>query len=254
MIEERDTPSVLILGIGNLLWGDEGFGVRALQHLHQHYRFPENIRLLDGGTQGIYLVQEIREADILVVFDAVDYGLPGGTLKLVEGDEVPKFLGAKKISLHQTGFQEVLAMAEMLGDYPSQLLLIGVQPVELEDYGGSLRPEVKAQIEPANRVAIEYLASFGIEAQRRQVPLDPEQSLDAAIADMQRYEADRPRCPPWRAKRRRVVPGSREATRDTRRAEGAKGDPKGASERGVQSYGRPVCSRNELAMLWRNAG
>ena len=57
-----------------------------------------------------------------------------------------------------------------------------------------------------------------------------------------------------RAKRRRVVPGSREATRDTRRAEGAKGDPKGASERGVQSYGRPVCSRNELAMLWRNAG
>ncbi len=52
----------------------------------------------------------------------------------------------------------------------------------------------------------------------------------------------------------RVVPGSREATRDTRRAEGAKGDPKGASERGVQSYGRPVCSRNELAMLWRNAG
>ncbi len=62
------------------------------------------------------------------------------------------------------------------------------------------------------------------------------------------------RCPPWRAKRRRVVPGSREATRDIRRAEGAKGDPKGASERGVQSYGRPVCSRNELAMLWRNAG
>ncbi len=67
------------------------------------------------------------------------------------------------------------------------------------------------------------------------------------------FMADR-RCPPWRAKRRRVVPGSREATRDTRRAEGAKGDPKGASERGVQSYGRPVCSRNELAMLWRNAG
>ena len=67
-------------------------------------------------------------------------------------------------------------------------------------------------------------------------------------------EANHMRCPPWRAKRRRVVPGSREATRDTRRAEGAKGDPKGASERGVQSYGRPVCSRNELAMLWRNAG
>ncbi len=75
------------------------------------------------------------------------------------------------------------------------------------------------------------------------------------VAMVIRYLTDNiPRCPPWRAKRRRVVPGSREATRDTRRAEGAKGDPKGASERGVQSYGRPVCSRNELAMLWRNAG
>ena len=73
------------------------------------------------------------------------------------------------------------------------------------------------------------------------------------VADFYK-ELARNRCPPWRAKRRRVVPGSREATRDTRRTEGAKGDPKGASERGVQSYGRPVCSRNELAMLWRNAG
>ncbi len=79
------------------------------------------------------------------------------------------------------------------------------------------------------------------------VPGGPELIADGADGPLHR-------CPPWRAKRRRVVPGSREATRDARRAEGAKGDPKGASERGVQSYGRPVCSRNELAMLWRNAG
>ncbi len=77
---------------------------------------------------------------------------------------------------------------------------------------------------------------------------------DEDVDFLQRDETRGVRCPPWRAKRRRVVPGSREATRDTRRAEGAKGDPKGASERDVQSYGRPVCSRNELAMLWRNAG
>jgi hydrogenase maturation protease len=62
-------------------------------------------------------VQDIREADLLVVFDAVDYGLPPATMKVVEGEEVPSFLGAKKISLHQTGFQEVLAMAEMMGSH-----------------------------------------------------------------------------------------------------------------------------------------
>jgi hydrogenase maturation protease len=187
-----DAPSVLILGIGNLLWADEGFGVRALEVLQRNYEFPANVRLLDGGTQGIYLVQHIREADILVVFDAVDYGLPGGTLKRVEGAEVPKFMGAKKVSLHQTGFQEVLAMAEMLGDYPEHLLLVGVQPVELEDYGGSLREEVKAQIEPAIVLVLDYLAGFGVSGHLRERPQSADTRLQGAIADIERYEAGRP--------------------------------------------------------------
>ena len=187
----EQVESVLILGIGNILWADEGFGVRALEALNSQFRFPGQVTLIDGGTQGIYLVQNIREADILVVFDAVDYGLPGGSLKLVEGDEVPKFLGCKKVSLHQTGFQEVLAMAEMLGDYPQHLLLIGVQPVELEDYGGSLRCEVKAQIQPAIEQALAYLAGHGIRAERRAQPLDADRAA-GAIADIDRYETERP--------------------------------------------------------------
>ncbi len=185
-------PNILILGIGNILWADEGFGVRAVETLQRHYRFPGNVRLMDGGTQGIYLVQEIREADVLVVFDAVDYGLPAGTLKRVQGAEVPKFLGCKKVSLHQTGFQEVLALAEMLGDYPEHLLLVGVQPAMLEDYGGSLRPEIKAMIQPAIDQALDFLCGFGIEAQRRIHPLPVDTARMGAIADMEAYEAGRP--------------------------------------------------------------
>lgn len=189
---ENTTPSALVLGIGNLLWADEGFGVRAIEELHRHYEFADNVRLMDGGTQGIYLVQYIREADILIVFDAVDYALPPGTMKLVEGDEVPKFLGARKVSLHQTGFQEVLAMAEMLGDYPAHLLLIGVQPVELEDYGGSLRPQVKAQIEPAIDHALAYLAKHGVHAQKRQTPLADHETIASSEMVLNRYEGERP--------------------------------------------------------------
>ena len=187
-----EAPSVLILGIGNLLWADEGFGVRALETLQREHRFPSHVRLLDGGTQGIYLVQHVREADVLVVFDAVDYGLPGGTLKRVEGEQVPSFLGAKKVSLHQTGFQEVLAMADMLGDYPEHLLLVGVQPVVLEDFGGSLHPEVRAQIEPAIQMALAYLSGFGIHGRRRESPLRPDTRLQGAISDIHVYEAERP--------------------------------------------------------------
>ena len=189
---ETAQTRALILGIGNLLWADEGFGVRAVDELHRHYAFGPNVRVMDGGTQGIYLVQHIREADLLVVFDAVDYGLEPGTLKLVEDDEVPKFLGAKKISLHQTGFQEVLAMAEMMGDYPDHLLLIGVQPVELEDYGGSLRAAVRAQIVPAIDAALAFLAAHGIEAKRRVVPLSEAELLSTPETGLTRYETERP--------------------------------------------------------------
>ncbi len=185
-------PRVLILGIGNLLWADEGFGVRAVEAFNRNYEFPPNVRLMDGGTQGLYLIEHVTSADILIVFDAVDYGLAPGSLKLVEDDDVPKFLGAKKMSLHQTGFQEVLATAELLDKAPQHLLLIGVQPVELEDYGGSLRPEVKAQIAAAIEHALAYLTRFGIEGKRRAQPLPETATIACERMVMSRYEAERP--------------------------------------------------------------
>jgi hydrogenase maturation protease len=187
-----EVPKVLILGIGNLLWADEGFGVRAVEALNRAHEFPPNVTLMDGGTQGLYLIEHVRNADILIVFDAVDYGLPPGSLKIVEGDEVPKFLGAKKMSLHQTGFQEVLATADLFGDLPRRLLLIGVQPAELEDFGGSLREPVKAQIGPAIFHAIEYLERFGIHAKLRPEPLPETVTLSSPEIALVPYERERP--------------------------------------------------------------
>lgn len=182
----------LVLGIGNILWADEGFGVRAADALHRHYAFDPSVTIMDGGTQGIYLLQHVESADNLVIFDAIDYGLEPGTLKLIEGDAVPRYLGAKKVSLHQTGFQEVLAMADMLGRSPERILLVGVQPVGIEDFGGSLHPRVRHQIEPANRAALAWLAILGIEAARRTVPLTAEHSIVGEEIDIERYEAERP--------------------------------------------------------------
>jgi len=181
--------SVLILGIGNILWADEGFGVRCIETLNQHYRFPSTTKLMDGGTQGIYLVQHVQNADVLLVFDAIDYGLEPGTLKVIHDDDVPKFMGAKQMSLHQTGFQEVLAMAEFTGSYPKHLLLIGCQPVELEDFGGSLREPVRAQIQPAIDIALAYLKKHGVE------PLGENQAPEALAPDelhLSSYENGRP--------------------------------------------------------------
>jgi hydrogenase maturation protease len=145
-----------------VLWADEGFGVRCVERMAERFHFPETVRLLDGGTQGLYLLPFLEDADALIVFDAVDYGLAPGTMKIVEGDEVPAFMGAKKMSLHQTGFQDVIATAKLMGYCPDDLLLIGCQPEELDDYGGGLRPVTAAQIDPAIAIAVERLRRWGV--------------------------------------------------------------------------------------------
>lgn len=154
----------LILGIGNVLWADEGFGVRCVEAMADRYALPDTVKLMDGGTQGLYLLPFLEEAEALLVFDAIDYGLPAGTLKVIRDDAVPAFMGAKKMSLHQTGFQDVIATAQLLGRCPARMTLIGCQPVELEDYGGGLRPEVAARVPAAIDLAVAELARWGIDA------------------------------------------------------------------------------------------
>ena len=177
-----DAIEVLVLGIGNLLWADEGFGVRCAEELTQAYELPATVRVMDGGTQGLYLLPYVQQAKRLIVFDAVDYGLEPGTVKLVEDGEVPRFMGAKKMSLHQTGFQEVIAAAVLTGQCPGRMLLIGVQPEELDDYGGSLRDVVKARVPECVDAAVKRLADWG--------HASADFSNDALAMDA--YEAGRP--------------------------------------------------------------
>jgi len=180
-------PHVLVLGIGNILWADEGFGVRAVEAFDRRYAVPEDVYVLDGGTQGLYLVQHVSEADYLLVFDAIDYGLEPGEMKLVRDGEVPKFTGAKKMSLHQTGFQEVLSAADLLGRYPKRLALVGCQPQDLEDWCGPLTAPVKAQIEPAVELARDILAEWGFSL----IPRGPDNAspgLLGAELDHARFE------------------------------------------------------------------
>jgi hydrogenase maturation protease len=151
----------LVLGVGNLLWADEGFGVRCVEAFARAYRLPDNVTVADGGTQGLYLVDLLREHDPVVIFDAVDFGDEPGSLRLVEDDDIPAFVAGRKVSLHQAGLQDVIACAKLLGGCATQMLLVGAQPVELEDYGGSLRPAVRARIPEALSIAAEYLAARG---------------------------------------------------------------------------------------------
>jgi len=183
----------LVLGIGNLLWADEGFGVRCVELLNARYEFPDPVRVMDGGTQGIFLLPWVRSARRLLIFDAIDFGLEPATLRLITGDDVPRYMGAKKVSMHQAGFQEVLSSAQLTGDFPSEIALVGVQPALLDDYGGSLTAGVKAQLEPAVQMGCGVLDGWGVAYSARPTPLTADDYIGPGALDMTDYEGGRPR-------------------------------------------------------------
>jgi len=189
--------AITVLGIGNVLWADEGFGVRCVEALQQRWTFKTppgqpDVELIDGGTQGLYLIHNVQGASHLLIFDAIDYGLQPGTIKLIENEEVPKFMGAKKMSLHQTGFQEVLALAQFTGHYPEQVLLIGCQPEMLDDFGGSLRPCIKLAMEDALALGVDALRRWGVEVHARTAPLAGAETVTVPTLAIGAYEAGRP--------------------------------------------------------------
>ena len=162
-IEDR----VLILGVGNLLWADEGFGVRCVEAFGSSYGVPGNVSIVDGGTQGLYLVDLFREHSHIIVFDCIDFGDEPGAMRVVRDADVPAFIAQRKMSLHQTGLQDVIATAGLMGAQFKSLVLIGVQPVELDDWGGSLRPAVKMMVPVAVETAAAQLRLWGLRLDRR---------------------------------------------------------------------------------------
>jgi len=182
----------LILGIGNVLWADEGFGVRCVEALHERFEFPPSVCVMDGGTQGLFLLPWVSSTDRLLILDAIDFDLEPGTLKLIVGDDVPSYMGVKKVSMHQAGFQEVLSSAQLSGEFPDEIALIGVQPELLNDYGGSLTPTVKQQLEPALALACEVLRDWDIDVQERVDALPGEDRIGPGALEIKDYEAGRP--------------------------------------------------------------
>lgn len=145
---------------------------------------------MDGGTLGLGLFDDIARASHVLVFDAVDCGLPGGTLKVLRGAEVPAW-GAQRISPHQNGFNDVLGLAQLGGRAPDHITAIGVQPVTLDDFGGSLTPVVKARLDEAVALAVQELGAWGFAPVPRE-PGRPFEPLNAPSLAIETYEAGRP--------------------------------------------------------------
>ena len=93
----------LVLGLGNLVHEDDGFGVHAISRLQQDPRFPHDVKLLDGGTQGLGLLHHLSGLQRLLVIDAIDAGEPGGTLLRFEGKALKGLPGKAGASIGVRG-------------------------------------------------------------------------------------------------------------------------------------------------------
>lgn len=159
--------NILILGIGNLLLSDEAVGVRVVERLQQDYRFPAGVTLLDGGTAGMELLDDMADRDHIIVADAVLSGNSPGTVITLEDDEVPAFF-SRKISPHQLGLCDVLSALRLTGESPERLTLIGIEPKSVEPHIG-LTPVVSAAVPVAMAHIINLLRQLGCRAVHKEV-------------------------------------------------------------------------------------
>lgn len=156
----------LVVGLGNPLMTDDGIGLAALARLAERWEVPADVRLVDGGTWGLFLLPEIEDAERLVLLDAIDVGEPPGTVVALEREAIPGSLDRARLSPHQMGVQDLVALATLRGTLPEETVAMGIQPGTVEMATG-LSPEAEAALDALVERVVERLAAWGFAMRRR---------------------------------------------------------------------------------------
>lgn len=161
-MDVRHEPKILLLGIGNLIMSDDGVGVKVVQRIQREFILPDHVEVIDGGTLGLDLLPMLEEVERLIVVDAVETGMVPGTCVRLSGEELPIALETK-VSPHQMGLKDLLAVARLMGHLPPEMVLIGVQPGSIE-MDTELTPEVEAKVDVLIGSVLDELKRWGVTA------------------------------------------------------------------------------------------
>ncbi|MDH5470680.1 MAG: HyaD/HybD family hydrogenase maturation endopeptidase [Gammaproteobacteria bacterium] len=153
------TGKTLVLGIGNTLLSDEGVGVHMLDWMQTHHPEITDIDYLDGGTLSFTLAPYIEDADNLIVIDAAELQAAPGTLQVFRGDEMDRFAGKTKRSVHEVSLGDLLAIAHLTGCVPANRALVAIQP-QAVDWGHSLSNPVKQALPGAGKHMLALLSEW----------------------------------------------------------------------------------------------
>jgi len=150
---------IMVLGVGCILYSDEGFGVRVVEKMETRYKFSDNVLLVDGGVLGINLLGVISKPDHLIVVDAIrNKGEPGDLYRLA-GDQIPQRIRAKN-SLHQVDFLEALTLCQALDKVP-ETVIVGVEPEDIDTQSLELTPTIRTKIDPVIEMVLAELDRLG---------------------------------------------------------------------------------------------
>ncbi len=151
-------PPVVILGLGNILLGDEGVGVHVIRELERSYSFPPQVELLDGGTTGVDLLPAIERAGHIIVIDCVHGNFEPGTIVHIVPEDLPS-RSPTPFSLHDAGLMEVLALAKARG-YSPRIVILGIQPKD-EGFSLKLTRKVGDQVPKIVELVLQELDQLG---------------------------------------------------------------------------------------------
>ncbi|GFK95192.1 Hydrogenase 2 maturation protease [Fundidesulfovibrio magnetotacticus] len=150
---------ILVLGVGNILYTDEGVGVRCVERLERDYEFTPNVTLLDGGTLGMRLMDALLNADTAIVVDAVLGGQTPGSIYRCTGDDLRKSL-AFKDSMHQTDLVDTLIYCDLLGNRP-ECVVLGIEPHDYQTMAVELSPLLSERLDDLAAFALKEIEAAG---------------------------------------------------------------------------------------------
>jgi len=149
-----------ILGIGNLLLSDEGFGIHTIHYLEKYYTFPETIMLNDAGTAGIYMAPFLEECDPILVIDVVDIQAEPGSVHCFNSNDIGTGIIFSKMSPHQLGLLEMLEICKLRDCQPETVEFFCVVPADLQT-SMELSQQVAPRVKEIAEQIVDWLRKAG---------------------------------------------------------------------------------------------
>jgi len=129
---ETEPAPILVLGLGNLLLSDDGIGPAVLEQLAiSSAQWPKEVEFVDGGTQGLALLAQLHGRRAVIIIDAFESGAPPGTVHRLTLNDLRAISPGRPSTGHEGNAGELLAAAQLLGQLPDRLFIVGVEPEKL---------------------------------------------------------------------------------------------------------------------------